>query len=60
MDIVFGKFEIFIMMLFQNFFPAVQHGDQVTLTCIHFFPPFVLLQYEYLDIVLLLFLSENS
>ena len=52
MDIVFGKFEIFIMMLFQNFFPAVQHGDQVTLTCIHFFPPFVLLQYEYLDIVL--------
>ena len=20
------------------FFPAIQHGDQVTLTCIHFFP----------------------
>ena len=35
------------------FFPVIQHGDQVTLTCIHFFPPpIVLLQYEYLDIVL--------
>jgi len=34
------------------FFPTVQQGDQVILTCIHFSPPFVLLQYEYLDIVL--------
>ena len=35
------------------FSSAVQHGDQISLTCIHFFSlPFVLLQYKYLDIVL--------
>ena len=32
--------------------PAIQHEDQVILTCIHFPPPFVLLQHEYLDKVL--------
>ena len=35
------------------FFPTVQQGDQVILTCIHynyiFSPPFVLLQHKYLD-----------
>ena len=36
--------------------PTVQQGGQVILTCIHynyiFPPPFLLLQHEYLDIVL--------
>jgi len=38
------------------YFPTIQQGDQVILTCIHcnysFSPPFVLLQHEYLDKVL--------
>ena len=42
---------IFSFFLILFFFPAVQRGDQVTLTCMHFFPPFVQLQYKYLDIV---------
>ena len=45
---------LFYFILF--YFPTVQQGDQVILTCIHyiyiFSPPFVLLQHEYLDIVL--------
>ena len=32
------SFYLFIYFYFL-FFPAVQHGDQVTLTCIHFFSP---------------------
>ena len=46
---------MFIYLIFLFYiFPAIQHGDQVTLTCIHYiFPPaFLLLQHEYLDIVL--------
>jgi len=42
----------FYFILF--YFPTVQQGDQVILTCIHynyiFPPPFLLLQHEYLDI----------
>ena len=39
---------------FLSFFivSAVQHGDPVTHTCIHTFPPSVVLQCKYLDIVL--------
>ena len=43
-------FYLFIYLFF--YFPTVQQGDQVILTCIHFPPPFVLLQHEYLDKVL--------
>ena len=46
--------EIFFYNFF--YFPTVQQGGQVILTCIHynyiFPPPFVLLQHEYLDKVL--------
>ena len=50
---LFFWFFLFCFVFFLFFFPSVQHGDQVILTCIHYFPPpFVLLQYEYLDIVL--------
>ena len=31
------------------FFPTVQHGDQVTHTCTHIFPPIVVLRCTYLD-----------
>ena len=52
----FSPIEFLIYYFFSCFiifFSAVQHGDQFTLTCIHFPPPpFVLLQYKYLDIVL--------
>ena len=49
-----GIFILFIyLFIFILFFPSVQHGDQVILICIHFFsPPFVLLRYKHLDIVL--------
>lgn len=30
--------DVHLSVLFLFFFPAVQHGDQVTLTCKHFFP----------------------
>ena len=49
---VFKSLSTYFCFCFYYFFSSVQHGDQVTLTCIHFFPPFVLLRYEYLDIVL--------
>ena len=45
-------FFLFFFYFLIYFFSAVQHGIQVTLTCIHFFPSFVLLQYKYVDIVL--------
>ena len=43
----------FVCFFFFNF-PTVQQGGQVILTCIHYIfpPPFLLLQHEYLDIVL--------
>ena len=41
--------KIFIIIYF---FPTIQQGDQVSLHAYIFPPPFVLLQYEYLDIVL--------
>ena len=45
-----------VTFFFFFYFPTVQQGGQVILTCIHynyiFPPPFVLLQHEYLDIVL--------
>ena len=46
-------FPLLICLMLIFFFSAVQHGDQITLTCIHFFfPPFVLLRSKYLDIIL--------
>ena len=49
-NIKFSKPYLFI------YFPTVKQGDQVILTCIHysyiFPPPFLLLQHDYLDIVL--------
>jgi len=50
---------LFYLFIFFNiffYFPTVQQGGQVILTCIHynyiFPPPFLLLQHEYLEKVL--------
>jgi len=53
---IFSKFIFYLFIYFYNYFPTVQQGGQVILTCIHynyiFPPPFLLLQHEYLDKVL--------
>ena len=47
---VFKEMSIYLFSIL-FYFTTVQQGDQVILTCTHFFsPPFVLLQYEYLDV----------
>jgi len=52
-EIAFVKCNFLIIFFY---FPTVQQGGQVILTCIHynyiFPPPFLLLQHEYLDKVL--------
>ena len=54
-DKVKYKHKYFFLIIF-FYFPTVQQGGQVILTCIHynyiFPPPFLLLQHEYLDKVL--------